>query len=343
VPNRDLVVIGASAGGIEALQQICAALPADFEAAVLAVMHIPPQSGGLLPKILTRAGPLPAKHPKDGEIIQRGNIYVVCPDQHLIVEPGRLRNFRGPRENRHRPAIDPTFRSAATAYGRRAIGVVLTGMLDDGTSGLMVLHSHGGVAVVQDPDTAMFPSMPRSALSRVPDARVAKLSEIPGLLVDLVAEELKDLAPPLAWRDTAASKEVRIAELDMSEIENEMRLGEHSEFACPECGGVLWEIDDGMLRYRCRVGHAYTARHLRAEQRQAVETALWSALRALEENASLYRRMAERARSAKHKESANTYEERAANAQTNSETLRNFLVQVSTSEQEEEDGVAQSG
>jgi two-component system chemotaxis response regulator CheB len=301
-------------------------------------MHTSNQSGGLLPRILGRAGPLPASHPKDGEVIEPGHIYVAPPDMHLLVEPGYLRTFRGPRENRHRPAIDPTFRSAALAYGRRVIGVVLTGMLDDGTAGLMVVQAHGGTSVVQDPATAMFPSMPRSALQRVPTAHVTSIEDLPTLLVELVSEPLKGAVQTLPWRDkadVAVNREVRIAELDMSEVENEMRNGNPSQFACPECGGVLWEIDQsGLLRYRCRVGHAYTTRNLRAEQRQAVETALWSALRALEENISLYKKMAGRARGINLEESARTFEERAATTQVNSETLRNFLVEVTAPEVE---------
>ncbi len=336
--NRDLIVIGASAGGIEALQQLCAGLPADLDAALLVVMHTSNHSGGLLPKVLERACSLPASHPVDGQSIERGHIYVAPPDLHMVVEEGQIRTFRGPRENRNRPAIDPTFRSAAVAYGRRVIGVVLTGMLDDGTAGLMVIQAHGGAAVVQDPKTAMFPSMPQSALNRVPTARVAEIQSMPNLLAKLVSEEIKEPAQPLAWRgkdDTATKREVRIAELDMSEVENEMRNGVPSQFGCPECGGVLWEIDQsGLLRFRCRVGHAYTARNLRAEQRQAVEIALWSALRALEENASLYKRMAERTRRINQEQSAEIFDDRAANAEANAATLRNFLLQVSSKEME---------
>ncbi len=333
--NRNVVVIGASAGGIEALQQLCARLPADLKAAVMVVLHTSPHANGLLPRLLNRAGPLPATNPKDGEAIRPGRIYVAPPDLHMIVDDGRLRVIRGPRENHNRPAIDPTFRSAALAHGRRVIGVVLTGLLDDGTSGLMVIRAHGGQAVVQDPRTAMFPAMPKNALERVPDAFVLPLAEIPGLLSRLVAEEIEAEEPLPSTYDPTAN-EVRLAELDMSEVENEMRAGNPSAFACPECGGVLWEVDqEGLLRFRCRVGHAYTARHLRAEQRQAVEAALWSALRALEESASLYRRMADRARFSRHEQSSRTYEERAVNAETNSRTLRDFLVHVNTAETED--------
>lgn len=334
MPNRDLIVIGTSAGGIEALQQICAALPPNLNAALIVVMHTSPNSGGLLPKLLARAGSIPAIHPKNGEPIKKGMIYVAPPDCHLIVESGVLRTIRGPRENHHRPAIDPTFRSAAVSYGTRVIGIVLTGLLDDGTSGLMVIRAHGGAAVVQDPRTAMFPSMPESALERVPDAYLASLDELPSLIERLVSEEIQvEPEPKKAKADRGTNSEIRLAELDMSEVENEIRNGNPSSFACPECGGVLWEIDQaGLLRFRCRVGHAYTAQHLRAEQRHAIEAALWAALRALEESASLYRRMAMRARSNHHDKSMEVYEERAENAEGNSRTLRDFLVHVNADE-----------
>lgn len=335
--NRDLVVIGASAGGIEALQQVCSGLPAKLKAAVMVVIHTSPHSTGLLPRLLSRVGPLEAAHPEDGGLIQNGRIYVAPPDFHMIVEPGSVRVVRGPRENHNRPAIDPTFRSAALAYGRRVIGVVLTGLLDDGTSGLMVIRARGGEAVVQDPLTAMFPSMPTNALERVPDAYVAPLADISSLVASLVAQQIEVEDVPVSPRDPSA-KEVRYAELDMSEVENEIRNGSPSSFACPECGGVLWEVDqEGLLRFRCRVGHAYTAGYLRVQQQQAIEAALWSALRALEENASLYRRMADRARTSNFGETQRAYEERAVSAEVNSRTLRDFLVHVNSPEPEAED------
>lgn len=211
---------------------------------------------------------------------------------------------------------------------------MLSGMLDDGTSGLMLIRAAGGAAVVQDPRTALFASMPSNALKRVPDACVQPASEIPKLLTRLVAEEVKLPLRP-ASRDEAPAREVRIAEFDMSEIENEMRNGKPSAFGCPECGGVLWEIDqNGLLRFRCRVGHAYTSLYLQSEQRHALETALWSGLRALEESASLNRRMADRARDAKEQKMVATFEERATNAERNSDTLRNFLVDLSSRDTE---------
>ena len=334
--HRDLIVIGASAGGVQALQEICAGLPVNLNAAVLVVLHVSPHSGGMLAPILNRAGPLKAISPLSGEHIEKGKIYVAPPNLHMLVEDSKFRLIGGPRENRHRPAIDPTFRSAALAYGDRVIGIVLTGALDDGTSGAMVVRARGGIVIVQDPTTAMFPSMPESVLHMVPDARVATIPEIPRLITQLTDQTVRDVDTPSSEEDLAR-REVRIAELDMAEVESDFHVGKPSVFGCPECGGVLWEIDQkGLLRFRCRVGHAYTADHLRAEQRFVIETALWAALRALEESANLYRRLADRARDA-GLTTREPFEERAATAEANSRTLRDFLVNVNAVSAEEEE------
>lgn len=334
MPHRDLVVIGASAGGIEALQQVLTRLPGDLNAAVLVVIHTSSHSGGLLPKVLQRGGKLPVMHPVDGTLIQRGQVYVAPPNFHMIVEGDALRVIQGPRENLHRPAIDPLFRSAAVSFGRRVIGVILTGALDDGTAGLMVVHAHGGEAIVQDPKSAIFSSMPESALEQVPSAQVLSLPEIAERLVQLVQEKLPQQAQQ-DRPDTRTTREIRISELDMSELDRNEHPGEPSPFACPDCGGVLWETEEkGFLRFRCRVGHAFTARNLDAEQRHAIESALWAALRALEESASLYRRMAERAGGARQRDAAATYSERALNTSENVRTLRDFLLQVNKAEGE---------
>jgi len=333
--NRDLVAIGASAGGIEALQQILSALPKDLDAAVLIVLHTSNHAANLLPQIMQRASQLPVVDPYDRDRIEKGKVYIAPPDNHIIVEGNWLRVLQGPRENFHRPAIDPLFRSAAASYGRRVIGIILSGLLDDGTAGLMVVRARGGEAIVQDPDSAMFPSMPRSALEQVPDAQVLPLKKIPKMIVQLTQEEIPEEALAGVSPNGKAEKETKIAELDMSEIENDNKLGHPSAFACPDCGGVLWEIEEkSFLRFRCRVGHAFTARHLGAEQRQAVETALWSALRALEESASLYRRLADRADNSDHKRASERFEERASNTSENAKVLRDFLLQVNQGEEE---------
>lgn len=335
--HRDVVVIGASAGGLEALQRLLAALPHDLHAAVLVVLHTSNHEGSVLPNILGRAGPLPAEHPKDGARIRKGHVYIAPPNVHMIVSDGHLALIPGPRENLHRPAIDPLFRSAAAVYGTRVIGIVLTGLLDDGTSGLMVVRASGGEVIVQDPDTATFAAMPRNALKQVPDAHVLPLEKIPAMVVRLCREEAPAQASSTDFLDDA-DKEVKIAEFDMSEIENEARNGTPSEFACPDCGGVLWEIvESGFLRYRCRVGHAFTAKYLEAEQRHAIESALWAALRALEESISLSRRLAKRAVDWQQSALHELYEERASSKENHAKILRDFLLQVN--ERGEEDRI----
>jgi two-component system chemotaxis response regulator CheB len=336
--NRDIIVIGASAGGLEAISQILAALPQDLAATVLIVLHTANRAESLLPAIFERAGNLPASHPRDWEAIERGKVYIAPPGFHMIVEEGYLRVLQGPRENLHRPAIDPLFRSAAASYGPRVIGVILSGMLDDGTAGLMLVSAAGGEAIVQDPQSALFAEMPRSALDHVSKAQALPLQDIPERLLELIRSPLttrnRPKKPPVG-----AKKETRIAELDMNEISGEDRLGKPSPFGCPDCGGVLWEIEqEGFLRFRCRVGHAHTAKSLGAEQRQAVETALWEALRALEESASLYRRMAGRATGSGHPLPAQLYEERSSNTEANARILRDFLLQVNVEESADPEG-----
>ena len=333
MPNRDLVVIGASAGGIGALQQLCAALSSDLNAAVLVVVHTAASSSNLLPPVLRRAGCLNAITPDDGGTLEKGNIYVAPPERHMVVEDHSLRLVHGPRENHNRPAIDPTFRSAALAYGPRVIGVVLTGSLDDGTNGLMVVRAHGGEAIVQNPTSALFPAMPEN----LEDGSRRSCRHIGR---DAVADReacfqpIEDLRPARVT-DALTVGDVRMAELDMAAIESDIRAGKPLVFGCPECGGVLWEIHQGgLLRFRCRVGHAYTAQHLRAEQGQVIESALWAALRALEESAVLYRRLANRATSAILKGLTESYAERAETAELNSRTLRDFLVHINAGESE---------
>jgi two-component system chemotaxis response regulator CheB len=342
VANRDIVVIGASAGGLEALKTILSAVPNNLDAAVFIVLHTANHSGSLLAAVLGRVSKLPVSHPKDGERFERGRAYVAPPGNQMLLEDGFVRVLRGPRENLHCPAIDPLFRSAAVAYGPRVVAVVLTGMLDDGTSGLMVVAANGGASIVEDPDTALFPSMPASALEHVPNAYVTPLSELPAMLLRTIAQRLDSGTTRAKDASSEVKKEIRIAELDMAEISKDDHPGLPSPFGCPDCGGVLWEIEqNNFLRFRCRVGHAFTARYLGAEQRHAVETALWEALRALEESASLYRRMAHRANAAKHDLAVASYLERASGSESNSRILREFLLQVNKHESIEDPAVVE--
>ena len=287
--NRDIIAIGASNGGIEALKELASALPREFPASVFVVQHLGAGSPGLLGQILARETPLPTFAPKDGASIEPGRIYVAPPDRHMLLERGRVRIVRGPKENRHRPAIDPLFRSAAWAYGPRVIGVVLTGELDDGTAGLWAIKTCGGVSVVQDPDDAIAQSMPRNALAYNDVDHCVALSELGALLTRLVAEELPVGEAPGV--PDAVKTEVEFAAMN-GRMEDMGKLGAVSSFTCPTCRGALWELtSEGLLHYRCHTGHAFAPESLVAEQSVAVENALYSALRVVEEKSAVLRRL----------------------------------------------------
>jgi two-component system chemotaxis response regulator CheB len=300
-------------------------LPADLPAAVMVVVHISANGTSVLPEILNRSGPLLAAHPRGGEAIECGRIYVAPPDHHLLVERGYLRLPRGPRENGHRPAVDALFRTAARAYGRRVVGVILSGTLDDGTAGLQAIKMRGGVAVVQDPAEALFSGMPRSAIENVEVDHVVPLSDIAPLLVRLAREEVEGVdAEPVP---RAMDQEANIVELDMDAVEGKDRPGTPSSFACPECGGVLWELHDGkLLRFRCRVGHAFSSDSLLSKQSDELEAALWTALRALEERVSLATRVAKHARERNQTAVARRFEERMQESRQHAEAIRRLLL-----------------
>lgn len=322
--ERDIVVIGASAGGVEAVASLVEALPRDLAAAVFVVVHFPPHSTSVLPRIITRRGGMTAMHPEDGTPIELGCVYVAPPDRHLTVEQGHVRLVRGPRENGARPAVDPLFRSAARAYGARVIGIVLTGNLDDGTAGMMAIKSAGGLAVVQDPGDALYAGMPSSALRHVQPDHVVPLSEIPGLLVRRVGEpvEQKGAGPVARQQNT----EVDISEMDREALESE-RAGVPSGYVCPECTGALWETNEGGLpRFRCRVGHAYSFETLLAEQGSAMDAALWAAYRALEERAALTARMGARMRERGQASLAQRYQEQTEETLQRAELIRRVLL-----------------
>jgi len=291
-----VTVIGTSAGGIEALQKFARGLPGDFPVPIFVVMHVSPE-GSVLPEILTRAGALPAHHPKDGEKIEAGRIYVAPPDFHMTVHDHRVRVIRGPRENRHRPAIDPLFKSAAAAYGRGAVGVVLTGLLDDGTAGLKAIKRHGGTAIVQDPKDALYTGMPLSAIERVAIDYVVPLADLPALLNRLAHEGADQISLLKDREDTMETTE--FAEFDISTIRKEPD-GMPAGLSCPDCHGTLWENkEDNLITFRCRTGHSYTPAHLVAGQAESSEISLWETLRGIEEQAALFRHLAEGARERK--------------------------------------------
>ena len=294
--RRDLVVIGTSAGGIDALRTIVSGLPADFPASVCAVMHMSADSPGILNLILERAGKLPAIVVNRAELLRAGRIYVPRPDHHMLVEPGRIVAARGPKENRFRPAVDPLFRSAAQSYGPRVIGVILTGGLDDGTAGLWAVKQLGGLAIVQDPDEALVPSMPRNACTYVRIDHRVPLAEIPRLLVRLTGENLVEAGGYTVPEPVGI--EVKIAREDAPLGAGVEKLGDPSVYSCPECHGVLLQLSEGgRARYRCHTGHAYSAETLLAEMDQAIEESLWGSIRALQEKVLLVRHLEDHARS----------------------------------------------
>lgn len=333
--GHDIIVIGASAGGVEALQKLVRDLPSDLPAALFVVMHVSPEGPGLLPSILAGAGQLPASHPKDRDVIKIGNIYVAPPNYHIMLDKGIIRVARGPKENRHRPAIDPLFRSAARVYGPRVVGVILTGMLDDGTAGLLAVKQHGGIAVVQDPIDALYPSMPMSALRRVSDADyTVPLSKMGSLLARLAREQPEaplSSSVPEQKGDNGVSERIEIEDefalSDNLPVDTIEKIGTPSTIACPECHGTLWEVsDNGLLRFRCRVGHAYTAQTLLSEHAESLESALWIALRTLEESASLNRRLSERAQRDNQLLSASRFMENALQTEQHIEIIKAVLL-----------------
>jgi two-component system, chemotaxis family, protein-glutamate methylesterase/glutaminase len=323
--GHDIIVIGASAGGVEALITLVRALPADLPAAVFVVLHIPAQSPSMLPAILSRAGPLQALQARDGMPIEHGRIYVAAPDHHLLLERERLRNVRGPRENRHRPAVDTLFRSAARAYGPRVLGVVLTGALDDGTAGMQAIKQRGGVAVVQDPAEALYPGMPRSVVENVAVDYCLPLDEIAPLLARLASEPVDERAAAPVPEEM--EQEIRVTTMDMAAMTDDNHPGVPSAFSCPECGGVLWELSDRELtRFRCRTGHAYSPESVLAGQSDVLEEALWVALKTLEENVSLSRRLGRQARGRGHARVAQRFEKRVHDAEQRIALLKQVLL-----------------
>jgi two-component system chemotaxis response regulator CheB len=290
--HRRVVVIGASAGGIEALRLIAGSLPQTFDAAICVVLHTAPESPGILPEILARSGPLASVSPTDGQRLQAGRIYVAPPDRHLVLEPDRMRVTKGPKENRFRPAIDPLFRSAAQVYGPAAIGVILTGNLDDGAAGLWAIKQLGGVAIVQSPGDALYPSMPRNALRQVQADHVLALHDIGPLLVSLTAEPID--AHERSTVPDHMNVEVNIAKGEPGIDAGLEDIAKPSAYACPECHGVLLKIEqEGRVRFRCHTGHAYSAHSLLAAVSEGIDRSLWNSIRCLEEGSLLLRHLSE--------------------------------------------------
>src|SRR5687768_9524021 len=292
--NKDIVVVGASAGGMEALQKLVSRLPPDFPGSLFVVWHLAPGTQSILAEILSKAGPLKAGRPEDGDRIEPGRIYVAPNDHHLLLEQGTIRVAHGPKENRFRPAIDPLFRSAAYVYGPRAVGVVLTGALDDGTAGLWTIKLRGGTAIVQEPSEALIRSMPLNALDNVEVDHKLPAAEIGALLGRLAREPARAAPQVSAAEDEKTLHEIRIARERDALEEGTLRFGNLSPFTCPECHGVLVMLREGKLvRFRCHTGHAFSADALLASNGEELEARLWDAVRAADESVIMLNRLGE--------------------------------------------------
>jgi len=278
-----------------------------------------------LAEVLSQAGPLPASFAEDGEGLKNGHVYIAPPDRHLLFDGNRLALGAGPRENNARPAIDPMLRATAVCCGFRAIGAVLTGTLGDGASGLWALHRCGGVTLVQDPKDAAFAEMPLTALSRARPDHIVRLKEIPALLESLVHQPAAEPVPaPHALR-----YEVEVARSGRSSMTDMDSLGRRSVLACPDCGGVMWEIDEGELsRYRCHVGHTYTAELMSLALDDNLRRALASALRALEEREALARKLHREAVKGGHRLLAENWAEKARDFEHETKVIRESIRRV---------------
>ena len=318
-----IVVIGASAGGHQALRQLISALPEDYAPPVFVVLHIGAHEIHL-PNMLQQDSKLPVRYAEDNERVTPGVVLMAPPDHHLLLHDGVTRLSRAPKENFSRPAIDPLFRTAAFAHRENVIGVVLTGNLDDGTIGLQAIKACGGIAIVQDPSTAVAPDMPRSALSHVDVDYCLPVDAIPAKLVQLIQEfPTPRVANAIPSWIPLESKMNLTNDSSMEELD---QIGHQSKLTCPECNGVLWEVNNpSKLRYRCHTGHSFTGESLDFAQNVAYEEAIWFAIRALHEKQRLLKRLADSAREGHRENSAKDYEESASQAAQHAAVLQKMV------------------
>jgi two-component system chemotaxis response regulator CheB len=293
--KRDIIVVGASAGGVAALVDFVKSLPSNLDASIFVVLHTAPYSPSQLPQVLSKAGELNATHAKDGEEIEKGQIYIAPPDHHLILEKGnRIAVRKGPKENRFRPSVDALFRSAAFVYGPRVVGIVFSGLLDDGTSGMWNIKRCGGVTIIQNPEDAQYPSMPKNVLQYVDVDHITTAAQAGAVVTELVGMKAPQ-RPNLSKEDLELLKmEVIIAMRDNAFEIGILDMGKLSTFTCPECHGALVSFEEGqMLRYRCHTGHAYTTNSLLASISIAAEEQLWKAMQNLEATTMLLNQIAD--------------------------------------------------
>ncbi len=319
-----IIVVGGSAGGVNALRALIKGLPADFMSPVFIAWHMSPDASGILPELLGTLTSLKVAHALDYEPIMPGHIYIAPPDHHLLVEQGHVRVTRGPKENRFRPAIDPLFRSAAYAYRNRVIGVIVSGALDDGVAGLWTIKNNGGLSIVQDPADADIPSMPQNALREAPVDHCVPAADFPALLLKLIRQKLP----------SGKAKQARVPAALEKDVAGEVKgagmrafsLGELSPFSCPECHGVLARIKEGsIIRFRCHTGHAYSADTLLSGLTEQVEQQLYSAMRGMEESILLLNHMGDHYAEDNEPAKAAVCFKKAKEAEERSQQVRNII------------------
>jgi two-component system chemotaxis response regulator CheB len=316
--GRDIVVVAASAGGLEPLRTLLAGIPADLPASVLVVLHIPATGGRTLPHILDRAGPLPAATAVDGERLKPGRVYVAPPDRHLLVSGDMVRLSRGPRQNGVRPAADPLFRSAALYGGPRVIAVVLSGALDDASLGAATVERRGGSVIVQAPEECSYEGMPRSALAATEHALIQPAAKITAQITRLAGEEV-EMRPAEPDREL----ESQVGRMLAGDPHTVTQTRQYSGFTCPDCGGPLYHAqEEAAESFDCLVGHKWSPQALLEEQATAVERALWLAIRSLDERARMVEGLAEAARHRGHALSAAAFQKSAKEALQAADAIR---------------------
>lgn len=321
--NRDIITIGASAGGVEALMTLARTLPGDLPASVFIVQHVAPQQPSAMADLLSRSGPLAVQIAEDRTEFKPSRIYVAPPDRHLMIDRSYAYLTRGPRENLVRPAVDPLFRSAAVVHGPHVIGVILSGTLDDGTSGLGAIKRCGGVAVVQDPQDARFAEMPQSAADHVEVDYTVPLSQMGDLLVRLAAAAPGAPATP----SQELLMEVEMARAGGGSAALLDGIGDLAALTCEACGGPLWEIrNEKIVRFRCREGHSYTAKSLLQEQKDGIEQSLWAAVQTMDERVRVLERLVAYDEERGRKGGLASFRARAQETREHANHLRQFLL-----------------
>jgi two-component system chemotaxis response regulator CheB len=320
--GHDIIVIGGSAGAFEPLRSLLAELPAELRAIVCVVLHRAPSERDLLPGLLSRHCALFVKSAVDGERPLAGTVYLAPADRHLLLDEHSLALTRGPRENQFRPAIDVLFRSAAVTFGSRVIGVLLSGALDDGASGIAAIKRCGGIAIVQDPADAQMPDMPEAALRHTKVDAIVPAREIASLLQEMVG---RPPGPPVAIPQELFL-EAQLAASTRISLEKQNELGELTPLNCPDCSGPLWKVHGEPLRFRCLTGHTLSAKSLGYAQTQQLEAAVWSAIRQFEQRVNLMHSMADNAERLGRSRMSSSYRDRANEAHSHSEVLRALLL-----------------